>query len=243
MDRGAWWATVQGVAKSWTWLKRLSTHKMTLSKFDLKEESSTYRYKINIIYSHLMMVLTANLYLRIYHMLSDLDIFCHFLSQILFYCFKNRKVGLKMIRKLVQNYVAGMWHSRNLKKVWNQGTASHIFTLLLLFSLSVGSNSLGPHGLQHTRLPCPSLSPEFAQTQAIESGMSCNHLILCCPVFLLPSVFPSIRIFSNERLFASSGQSIRTSASASVLPMNILSPSLYTEKIREQQTNYFSLCS
>ena len=89
------------VAKSWTWLKRLSTHKMTLSKFGLKEESSTYRYKINIIYSQLMMVLTANLYLRIYHMLSDLDIFCHFLSQILFYCFKNRKVDLKWSEKIV----------------------------------------------------------------------------------------------------------------------------------------------
>ena len=35
----------------------------------------------------------------------------------------------------------------------------------------------------------------------------------------------------------------QTSASISDLPMNILSPSLYTEKIREQQTNYFSLCS
>ena len=86
------------------------------------------------------------------------------------------------------------------------------------------------------------MSPEFTQTQAIESAMSSNHLILCCPIFLLPSVFPSIRTFSNERLFTSSDQSIRTSASASVLPKNILSPSLYT-KIREQQTNYFSLCS
>ena len=36
--------------------------------------------------------------------------------------------------------------------------------LLLLFSCSVMSNSLRPHGLQHARLPCPSLSPRFAQT-------------------------------------------------------------------------------
>ena len=48
-----------------------------------------------------------------------------------------------------------------------------------------------------------------------------NHLILCCPFLLLPSIFPSIRVFSNEWLFTSSDQSIGASASASVLPMNI----------------------
>ena len=53
-----------------------------------------------------------------------------------------------------------------------------------------------PHGLQHGRLPCP--SPEFAQTQSIELVMPSNHLILCCPLFLLPSIFPSIRVFSNQ---------------------------------------------
>ena len=139
MDRGAWWATVQGVAKSQTRLKWLSTHKMTLSKFDLKEDSSIYRYKINIIYSQLMMVTTANLYLlRIYHMLSDLDIFCHFLSQILFHYFEKRKVGLEMIRKLVQNYVAGMWHSRNLKtgSLKPGHSISHLQFIIVVQSLS-----------------------------------------------------------------------------------------------------------
>ena len=48
-----------------------------------------------------------------------------------------------------------------------------------------------------------------------------NHLILCRLLLLLPSVFPSIRVFSNESLFASGGQSIGASISASVLPMNI----------------------
>ena len=51
--------------------------------------------------------------------------------------------------------------------------------------------------------------------------MPSNHLIFCCPLLLLPSIFPSMRIFSNELLFASGGQSIGASASASVLPMNI----------------------
>ena len=51
--------------------------------------------------------------------------------------------------------------------------------------------------------------------------MPSNHLALCCPLLLLPSIFPSIRAFSSQLLFASAGQSTRLSASASVLPMNI----------------------
>ena len=51
----------------------------------------------------------------------------------------------------------------------------------------------------------------------IESMMLSNHLILCHPLFLLPSIFPSIKIFSNESLFTSGGQNIGASTSASVL--------------------------
>ena len=51
--------------------------------------------------------------------------------------------------------------------------------------------------------------------------MPSNHLILCCPLLLLPSIFPSIRSFQMSQLFASGGSSIGASASASVLPMNI----------------------
>ena len=40
--------------------------------------------------------------------------------------------------------------------------------------------------------------PESAQTMSIESVMPSNHLILCRPLFFLPSIFPSIRVFSNE---------------------------------------------
>ena len=43
---------------------------------------------------------------------------------------------------------------------------------------------------------------------SIELVMLCNHLILCCPLLLLPSIFPSIRIFSNESAFRISGQSL-----------------------------------
>ena len=60
------------------------------------------------------------------------------------------------------------------------------------------SKSLQPHGLKHTRLPCPSPSQSLLKLKPIKSVMPSNHLILCHPLFLLPSVFPSIRVFSNE---------------------------------------------
>ena len=56
---------------------------------------------------------------------------------------------------------------------------------------------------------------------SIESMMPSSHLILCRPLLLPPSIFPSIRVFSNNQFYASGGQSIGVSASASVLPMNI----------------------
>ena len=63
------------------------------------------------------------------------------------------------------------------------------------------------------------LSQSLLKFMSIESVMLSNHLILCSPLLLLLSVFPSNRVFSNE-LFTSDGQSIRASASALVLPMN-----------------------
>ena len=56
---------------------------------------------------------------------------------------------------------------------------------------------------------------------SIESVMPSNHLILCCPLLLLPLIFPSIRVFSSESVLRIRWPSIGVSASASVLPMNI----------------------
>ena len=42
------------------------------------------------------------------------------------------------------------------------------------------------------------VSQNFLKPMSIESMMACNHLILCCPLLFLPSIFPSIRGFSNE---------------------------------------------
>ena len=63
------------------------------------------------------------------------------------------------------------------------------------FSRSVMFDSLQPHGLQHARLPCPSLTPGH-KLMSIQLVMLSNHLILCRPLLLLPSAFPSIRVFS-----------------------------------------------
>ena len=63
------------------------------------------------------------------------------------------------------------------------------------FSCSVMFNSLGPREPQYTRPPCQSPTSKL---MPIESMMPSNDLILCCPLLLLPSIFPSIRVFSNE---------------------------------------------
>ena len=68
---------------------------------------------------------------------------------------------------------------------------------LLLFSLSAVSDSLRPHGLQHTRL-LSTISRILLKLMSIELVMPTNHLIPCHPRLLLPSIFPSIRVFSNE---------------------------------------------
>ena len=65
------------------------------------------------------------------------------------------------------------------------------------------------------------ISPSLLRLMSTESVMPSNHLILCRPFLLLPSIFPSFRGFLISRLFASGGQSIGASTSASVLPMNI----------------------
>ena len=67
------------------------------------------------------------------------------------------------------------------------------------FSRSVMSNSLWHHGLQHARPPLSiTNSWSLLKLMSVELVMPSNHLILCHPLFFLPSIFPSIRVFSNE---------------------------------------------
>ena len=92
----------------------------------------------------------------------------------------------------------------------------------LLFSLSVMSNSFPPHGLQHTRLPCPSASPGPCSNSCPLSQW-CHPTIssLAVPFSSCPQPFPASGSFLVSWLFASGGQINGASASASVFQMNI----------------------
>ena len=93
---------------------------------------------------------------------------------------------------------------------------------LFLFSHSVMSDSLWPHGLQHTRLPCPSPSPGVCLYSCPLSRW-CHPTISSSvvPFSSCPQSFPASGSFPMSQLFVSGGQRIGVSASASVLPMNI----------------------
>ena len=88
------------------------------------------------------------------------------------------------------------------------------------FSRSVSSNSLWLHGLQHARLPCPSPFPRAFSNSCPLSQWCHPTISSCCPLLLLSSVFPSIRVFSNESVVCIRWPKYWTD-SASVLPMNI----------------------
>ena len=66
------------------------------------------------------------------------------------------------------------------------------------FSHSVVYDSLTPHGLQHTRPPVHHQPWNLLKLMSIKSMIPSNHLILLRPLLLLPSVFPSTRVFSKE---------------------------------------------
>ena len=91
----------------------------------------------------------------------------------------------------------------------------------MLFSCPVVPNSLWPHGLQHSRLPCLSLSPRVCSNSCPLSQW-CHPIILSSfTCFSCPQSFPATGSFLVSRLFESGSQSIGASVSASVLPMNI----------------------
>ena len=85
------------------------------------------------------------------------------------------------------------------------------------------SYSLWSHGHKaaHQASLSFTISMSLLKLMSIELVMPSNHFILCCLLLLLPSIFPPSGSFPVNQLFASGGQSIRASASASVLPMNI----------------------
>ena len=100
--------------------------------------------------------------------------------------------------------------------------SNHFHSSPVHFSRSVVSNSLRPHGLQHTRLPCPSPAPG-ACSNSWPSSLWC-HPSVSSSVILFSSLlqsYPASGSFPMNQFFTSGDQSSEASASASVLPMNI----------------------
>ena len=108
------------------------------------------------------------------------------------------------------------WSSNTLATWWEvQFSSVH-------FSHSVVSDSLRPHRLQDARLPCPSPTPR-AYSSSCPLNRWCHPTISSSviPFSSCPQSFPASGYFPLSQFFASGGQSIGASASASVLPMNI----------------------
>ena len=94
--------------------------------------------------------------------------------------------------------------------------------LLLFRHYSVLSSSLWPRGLQHTTLPCPSVSPGVCSNSCpLSQGCHSTVSSSVVPSSSCPQSFPASGSFPVCQLLASVGQSIRASASVSVLPVNI----------------------
>ena len=95
-------------------------------------------------------------------------------------------------------------------KKWLKPMVALLFTVQLLSHVQ---------GLQHTRLPCPSLSPRVCSNSHPLDGWCHPTISSCFPLPLLPSIFSGIRVFPMSWFFATGGQTI--GASALVLPVNI----------------------
>ena len=88
------------------------------------------------------------------------------------------------------------------------------------FSHSVVTGSATPWTAAHQASLSITNSQSLPKPMSIELVMLSNHLILCHPLLLLPSIFPSIRVFSNESALSIRWPNIGVSASTSILPMN-----------------------
>jgi len=122
--------------------------------------------------------------------------------------------GIESVSPCIGRWILNHWTTR-------ESPICFLGTFLLLFHHSVMSDSLGHHELQHTRLPCPSLSPG-ACSHSCPLSWWCHPTILSSVVpFSCLQSFPTSGSFLMSQLFASGGQSIAASASASVLLMTI----------------------
>ena len=109
-------------------------------------------------------------------------------------------------------------YPRSVKSTFkNQSLYFTYWKMLLLFSCSVVSDSLWPHGLQHTRLPCPSLSPGVC-SNSCPLSQGCHPTITSSVTLFCPQSFSASGSFPVSPVFTSGGQNI--GASTSVSPSN-----------------------
>ena len=135
---------------------------------------------------------------------------------------------------LISTYLCGfLWYMSQTKATTLQRNISRLTLAIVIgviffcffssvqFSLSVVSDSLRPHDLQHARPPCPSPTPE-AYPNSCPSSRWCHPAISSpvVPFSSCPQSFPASESFPMSQLFTWDGQSIGVSASAPVLPMN-----------------------
>ena len=122
------------------------------------------------------------------------------------------------IEKLSLFFPFSLWEPVGLLKETTTKYEGPIW-LLLLFSCSVMSNSLWPHGLQHARLTCSSLSAGVCSNSCPLSWWCYPTISSTVTLCSCPQSFPASGSFPVSHLFASDGQSIGALASASVLPI------------------------
>ena len=120
----------------------------------------------------------------------------------------------------------GIFHKRPISSNFPSICSDHGIDCGVFYSYTelshwVMSDSLQSHGLQHIRLPCPSLYPRVCSNVCPFSWWCHPTISSSVTPLLLPSIFPSIRVFPMSQFFASGGQSTGASALASVLLVNI----------------------
>ena len=106
---------------------------------------------------------------------------------------RNQRGNFKKYLEMNEN------KSTTVKNLWDATKASHKREGSVRFgSIAQSCPTLWPHGLQHVRPPCPSPSPRV-YSNSCPSSRWCHPIISSCrPLLLLPSIFPSIRVFSND---------------------------------------------
>ena len=116
---------------------------------------------------------------------------------------KNTGVGCHALLQGIfpmQGSNPGLLHCREILYYLSHQGSPYIYMTHILHGTHMYKNTVVPTDcMQHTSLPCHfSVSQNLLKLMSIESMMPSNHLLLCCPLLLLPSIFPGIRVFSNE---------------------------------------------